>query len=104
MEKFAVVKIKNAQFKVTEGDIIEVDRFTGEVGDKVKLEEVLLLVNKEQIEIGKPLLEKVVVNAEIMEHFRGKKVDSLVFKAKARHRKRSGDRKELTKLKIVKIS
>lgn len=104
MKKFAIISVKNSQYKVSEGDVIEVDNFAGKAGDKIKIKEVLLIADQEKVNIGKPYLEKSLVDAEIQEHFKGKKVDSLIYKAKARYRRRSGNRPSLTKLKIIKIS
>jgi large subunit ribosomal protein L21 len=104
MEKFAVIKVNNSQYKVSEGDVIEVDKLLGKAGDKLKFNEVLLLVEKEKIIVGKPIIKDSVVDVEIVEQFKGEKVESLTYKAKARTRRRFGSRKELTKLKILKIN
>lgn len=104
MEKFAVIKVNNAQYKVSEGDVIEVDKLSGNAGDKLKFNEVLLLADKEKVTVGNPFVKDSIVNVEIIEHFKGEKVESMTFKAKARTRRRFGSRKQLTKLKIVKIN
>jgi large subunit ribosomal protein L21 len=104
MEKFAVIKVNNSQYKVSEGDIIEVDKQVGNPGDKLKVEEVLLVAEKDNVVVGTPNVKDSNVSVEIVEHFKGEKVDSMTFKAKTRTRRRFGSRKELTKLKILKIN
>lgn len=104
MNKFAVIKINNAQYQVSEGDLIEVDKLQGKVGDKLNFNEVLLFADKEVVKVGTPIVKASEVSVEIIEHFKGEKVESMTFKAKARTRRRFGSRKELTKLKILKIN
>lgn len=104
MEKFAVIKVNNSQYKVSEGDIIEVDKQVGNAGDKLTIKEVLLVTEKDKVVVGTPNVKDSNVSIEIIEHFKGEKVDSMTFKAKARTRRRFGSRKELTKLKILKIN
>lgn len=104
MEKFAVIKVNNSQYKVSEGDIIEVDKQVGNAGDKLTIKEVLLVAEKDKVVVGTPNVKDSNVSIEIIEHFKGEKVDSMTFKAKARTRRRFGSRKELTKLKILKIN
>lgn len=104
MAKFAVVKLNNAQFKVSEGDVIEVDRLKGEAGTKVEFDAVLLLADGDKVEIGKPALDKIKVSGEITEQTKGEKVQSATYKAKARTRRKVGSRPMLTKIKITKIA
>ncbi|HRN86360.1 MAG TPA: 50S ribosomal protein L21 [Candidatus Dojkabacteria bacterium] len=104
MEKFAVIKVNNSQYKVSEGDVIEVDKLAGKAGDKLKFNEVLLKAEKDNVVVGTPIIKDSEVSVEIIEQFKGEKVESLTYKAKARTRRRFGSRKELTKLKILKIN
>lgn len=104
MEKFAVIQINNSQYKVSEGDVIEVDKLSGKAGDKLKFNEILLISDSDKVSIGKPNIKDGEVSVEILEHFKGDKVDSLTYKAKARTRRRFGSRKQLTKIKILKIN
>jgi len=103
-DKFAVVKFNNAQYKVSEGSIIEVNRIKGEPGDKLEMKDVLLTADGESVKVGTPTVDKAKVSAEIVEHKRGEKLSMMTYKAKARTRRRTGHRQELTALKITKIS
>ena len=104
MSKFAVIKIRNEQYLVEEGKTYEINRYEGEAGDKVVVDGVLLMVDGDKVEIGQPVIDKLTVDAEIVEHTRGEKVVKMTYKAKARQRKKIGHRTDLTVIKINKIS
>jgi large subunit ribosomal protein L21 len=103
MKKYAVVKIGGKQYKVAEGDEIEIDKIDAEKGKTVSFDQVLLLVEEKKVKIGQPLVEKSSVKAKVLDHFRGKKVRTATYKAKSRFRKVKGFRPSLTKIKIEKI-
>jgi large subunit ribosomal protein L21 len=100
--KYAVVKIQGKQYKVSEGDCLEVERI-----DKIKgsvfFTEVLLVVSPQKILIGQPRVEGAKVTGLILEHFRGPKIRVAKYKAKSRYRKVVGHRQELTRIKITEI-
>ncbi len=103
MDKFAIVEINKSQYMVAEGDSIDV-AIEGKSGEKITFDKVLLNVNKSEVVIGKPYIEKATVKAEVIENIKGEKVKTLVYRAKTRYRKRSGNRQKLTTIKILKIS
>jgi large subunit ribosomal protein L21 len=100
---FVVLKINNAQEKVSEGDVIAVRKIDGEPGDKITLGEVLLSSKKDEVKVGKPLVEGASVDAEIVEQTKDKKVTKRVYKSKSRYRRNVGSRQHITTLKINKI-
>ena len=100
---FAVIRSGGKQYRVAQDAVITVSRVAGEVGDKLRLEEVLLL-GGDSPKAGAPFVSGAAVEAEILEHGRGEKV--VAFKKKRRkntHRKR-GHRQPYTKLKITAIN
>ncbi|KKQ50772.1 MAG: 50S ribosomal protein L21 [Candidatus Woesebacteria bacterium GW2011_GWB1_38_5] len=99
MVKYAVIKIKGKQYRVSEGDKIVVDRAKDELN-----ENTLLLRDDEKLMIGKPYLDKVKVVLSKIKDFRGKKIEVFKYKAKSRYRKHSGFRAELTELSVEKIT
>ena len=103
MKNYAIVKIGGSQYKVTEGDELEVDKIEGEKGKAVNLDEVLLLVD-EEIKIGEPLVKGAQIKAKIIEQFKGDKIRVATYKAKSRYRRVKGFRPLLTKIKIEKIT
>ena len=100
--KYAVIRSGGKQYRVSEGDVIEVDRLATEKGP-VKFEEVLLLVNDSDIKVGKPTLKNEVVEASLVEQIKGDKIRVAKFKSKVRYRRVNGFRALLSKVKIEKI-
>jgi large subunit ribosomal protein L21 len=96
---FAVIRTGGKQYKVTSGDVIDVEKLAGNAGDKVEISEVLMVDNK----IGAPLVAGAKVQAEIVEQFRDDKV--IIFKKRRRHnyRRKKGHRQYLTQIKIIDI-
>ncbi len=99
---YAVVKTGGKQYKVSEGDLLKVEKLEGAVGDTVELGEVLM-VGGEEVRIGTPLLPGAKVKARILEQDKDKKI--LVFRSKRRknYRKKYGHRQPITRLKITGI-
>ena len=100
---YAIVKTGGKQYRVSEGDILRVERIEGDEGDKVELKEVLMVADGENIEIGTPVLTDACVVAEIVKHGKAKKI--IVFKSKRRkgYRKKQGHRQIYTNLRIKEI-
>jgi len=105
MGRYAVVKTGGKQYRVAEGDLLEVERLGGEVGGTVTLDRVLLVSgdDDEQITIGTPVVEQAQVTAEIVEQGLAKKI--IVFKKKRRkgYKRKQGHRQMQTTLKITEI-
>ncbi|ALC15293.1 MAG TPA: 50S ribosomal protein L21 [Deferrimonas sp.] len=99
---YAVIKTGGKQYKVSEGDLLKVEKIEGAVGDSIELVEVLM-VGGEEVKIGAPLLPGAKVKAQIVEQDKDKKV--LVFHSKKRqgYRKTYGHRQPITRLKITGI-
>ena len=100
---YAVVKTGGKQYKVSEGDLLKVEKLEGAVGDTVELNEVLM-VGGDKVAIGTPFVPSVSVTGKIIEQGKDKKI--LVFKSKRRKdsRKLNGHRQPRTMLKIEKIN
>lgn len=103
-KKFAIIKLAGTQHLVKEGDILEVNRIDTEKDNKFSIPEVLLLQDGDDVNIGTPIIEGTKVDAKVLEHTRGPKINIRKFRAKSRYRKRQGHRQSLTKIEIVKIS
>jgi large subunit ribosomal protein L21 len=103
-EKFAIIKISGVQLKVFEGMKYEINKISGNKGDKLEITDVLLVSDGKETKIGTPLVEGSKVTLEIASQKKGKKIDGLIYKAKARYRKRYGFRPSLTEVIVKKIS
>lgn len=100
---YAVILTGGKQYQVAEGQLLTVEKLAGEVGSDVVFDKVLLFVQDEKAQIGKPYLSGVTVSGKIEAQARGEKLRVSQFKAKARYRKVRGHRQELTQVKIGKI-
>lgn len=106
MGRYAVVKTGGKQYRVAEGELVDVERLGGDVGATVTLDEVLLVSgdgDEQEARIGTPLVEQAQVTAEIVEQGLDKKI--IVFKKKRRkgYQRKQGHRQMHTTLRIVEI-
>ncbi|MCL6096697.1 MAG: 50S ribosomal protein L21 [Patescibacteria group bacterium] len=100
--KYAIIKTGGKQYRVSEGDILEVDKLDVKE-NSVVFDNVLLLVSDENVQVGKPLVPNAKVKAKLLEQKRGDKIRVAKFKSKVRYRRVSGFRAELSKIQIEKI-
>jgi large subunit ribosomal protein L21 len=101
MAKYAVVRIKGHQYKVSEGEEILVDK----IDTKEPEIETLLIADDEKVQIGKPVVKEAKIKVKVLKEVeKGEKIDVLKYKAKARYRKHTGFRPQYTRLLIQKIS
>ena len=100
---YAIVKTGGKQYKVAEGDVIEVEKLAGVPGDALKLAAVLL-VDGDNLVTDAAKLAKVTVSGEIAEHTKGPKIRIHKFKNKTGYHKRQGHRQPLTKIQVVGIA
>jgi large subunit ribosomal protein L21 len=102
--EYAVIATGGKQYKVSVGDIIEIDRLSNKKGEDVDFNDVLLVVSGEDVKVGKPKVDGVKVSAKILEVKRGEKIRVAKFRAKSKYRRAKGFRAELSQIKIEKIS
>lgn len=99
---YAIVKAGGRQEKVSVGDVVVVDRLSGDAGTSVQLP-ALLLVDGDKVTSDAAALAKVTVTAEIVRAEKGPKIEILKYKNKTGYRKRQGHRQKLTRLKVTTI-
>jgi large subunit ribosomal protein L21 len=99
--KYAIIANGGKQYKVTEGQVLELDRVAAEPGADLTLDQVLMTVDGDSISLGKPYLDGVSVTAKVLEQTKGDKIRVSKFKAKAKYRKTIGFRASLTKVEIT---
>jgi large subunit ribosomal protein L21 len=101
--KYAVIKTGGKQYRVSEGDLVKIEKLSGEVGEKITLADVLFIGGNGDVKIGAPLVENASVTGEIVSQAKAKKV--LVFKKKRRksYSRQRGHRQHQTTLKITGI-
>lgn len=105
MSKIAVIKTGGKQYKVAEGDKIQVEKIEGKEGKKINFADVLMIADDKgkEVEIGTPKLKGKKVEAEIIKQFRDKKVTVIKYKSKIRYRRKLGHKQHKTSVKITKI-
>ncbi|WP_350342528.1 50S ribosomal protein L21 [Proteinivorax tanatarense] len=100
---YAVIKTGGKQYKVSEGDVIKIEKLAAEVDETVELNDVLAVANGEDFKVGTPLVEGAKVQAKVLEHDKAKKVYIFKFKRRKKYRKKQGHRQPFTKILIEKI-
>ena len=98
--RYAIVESGGKQYKAVEGETIEVDRLPVDAGEKVGLERVLMLVDGEDVTIGTPTIDELLVNTTVMDHFKGPKLTVFKYSPKKRIRVKSGHRQQYTRLMV----
>jgi large subunit ribosomal protein L21 len=99
----AVLATGGKQFRVTEGDVIYVEKLIAEVDSTVELNEVLAVETEDGIKIGTPVVEGAKVIAKVVAQGKAKKVIVFKYKSKKDYRRKNGHRQPYTKLIIEKI-
>jgi large subunit ribosomal protein L21 len=101
---YAIVNINGIQTKVTPDEVLSVARLTGQPGDTLTFDQVLLVSDGEKIAFGQPYLKDASLTAELVEHLRGPKLKIFKFKRRRDYRRRRGYRDELTRIRVSAIS
>lgn len=101
--KYVILESGGKQYKAVEGGTIEVDRLHVEAGESLKLGEVLLLVDGDDVTVGTPVVKGLAVTAKVVEHFKGEKTFNFHYKPKKRIRQKTGHRQQYTRLEIGKF-
>ncbi len=98
---YGIVEIKGHQYRVQEGDVVDVQKLEGEIGAKVELDNVLF-IGGDAPKVGMPAVAGAVVSAEIIRQARSRKVIVSVRKP-GKYKKKNGHRQHYTALKITGI-
>ena len=101
---YAVIKTGGKQYRVSEGDIIEIEKLDSDEGTAVDFEDILMVGEGEDVKIGTPFIDGCKVTGTITEQKRGKKIEIIKFRRRKHHQKRTGHRQYLTKVEITSIS
>jgi large subunit ribosomal protein L21 len=101
---YAVVETGGKQYRVREGDVLEVERLPAEPGAEITFDRVLAVGGDGTLRPGTPLVAGAVVRARVLGELRGKKVVAFRYKAKANQRRKRGHRQTLTRVLITGIT
>lgn len=100
---YAIIETGGKQYRVTEGDVVTVEKLTAKAGETVEFDRVLTVVKDGDVVIGRPLVDGAKVVAKVVDHGKGKKILVFKYKAKSNYRRRQGHRQPFTKVVIEKI-
>jgi len=100
---YAVIESCGKQYKVTEGDVVFLEKLDAEEGKKVTFDKVVLVSNEGKIEVGTPYVKGVKVEGKVVSHGKGKKILVYKYKAKKNYRRTQGHRQPYTKVEITTI-
>ena len=98
---YAIVETGGKQYRVSEGDIINVERIKAEAGEEVAFDKVLVLGEGGEVLIGTPYVEAAQVFGKVVEHGKGEKVIIFKYKSKKDYRKKQGHRQPYTMIEIT---
>ena len=100
---YAIFKTGGKQYRVAQGDVLEIEKLPVEAGATIEFTDVMLTGAGDSVKLGAPYVEGASVVAEVLEHFRGEKLRSFKFKRRQGFHKTIGHRQSLTKVKIVSV-
>ena len=92
---YAIIKTGGKQYKVSEGDLVRVEKLPYEVGDTVEFDQVLL-VSGDEVKVGSPVIENAKVTATVEDQNKDKKIVVFKYKPKKQYRKKHGHRQPYT--------
>jgi large subunit ribosomal protein L21 len=101
---YAIIKTGGRQYRVAEGEILDVDVLDFQPGKEAAFSEVLMHSDGDKITHGSPLISGAKVTAEVLEQRKDKKVVAFKYKRRKGYHRTVGHRRKLTRIKITKIS
>ncbi len=101
---YAIIETGGKQYRVVEGDIVEVEKLPPEKGNEVIFERVLVLKDAEGLKAGQPYLEGCQVEGRVLHQGRARKIIVFKYKPKKNYRRKRGHRQPFTRVRIEKIT
>ncbi|MCD6055111.1 MAG: rplU [Gammaproteobacteria bacterium] len=100
---YAVIATGGKQYKVSEGQVLHIEKLNNEIGATVDFDAVLLIGDGDKLTIGKPYIKGSTVSAEVLEQGRGEKIHIIKMRRRKHSRKKIGHRQSYTAVKITSI-
>ncbi len=101
---YAVIKQGGHQYKVSPGDVIQVEKIEAEAGQEVSFEEVLLVNSEGGLEIGEPRVTGAAVSVKVLRQGKGRKVKVYKFKRRKGYERRYGHRQPFTEVRVLSVN
>ena len=100
---YAVIKSGGKQYKVAAGEKLKIEQITTQVGEKISLDQVLMVSQGDKVSVGAPLVNGAVVSATVLGHGRADKVKIFKMRRRKHYQKRQGHRQNFTEVMIDEI-
>jgi large subunit ribosomal protein L21 len=100
---YAVLNSGGKQYKVQQGEVLRVEKISGDVGSPVIFDRILMFADGDNVSIGQPVLDGVSVEGHIVEQGKAKKIIVFKYKRRKRFRRKNGHRQEFTAVQIDSI-
>lgn len=100
---YAIIETGGKQYRVSEGDVLTIEKLDANEGDAVQFDRVLTVVKDGSVTLGKPVVAGATVTGKVVAQGKGKKILVFKYKAKSNYRRRQGHRQPFTKVVIEKI-
>ncbi|MGB0848111.1 MAG: 50S ribosomal protein L21 [Thiolinea sp.] len=101
---YAVIATGGKQYRVAQGDVIQVEKLDAEEGASIDFDNVLMVGEGEDVKIGAPYVEGSKVTATVTSQMRGEKIEIMKFRRRKHHQKKTGHRQYLTQIEINEIT
>lgn len=101
---YAVIETGGKQYKVSEGDVIFIEKLEAAEGDSVTFDKVLVVADGEKVNVGAPVVDGASVTAKVEKQGKAKKIYVFKMKRKKNYRRKKGHRQPFTKVTIEKIN
>lgn len=101
---YAIIKTGGKQYKVSEGDLVRVEKLNAEIGDSVSFKDVLLVKNDSDLKVGTPTVENAKVEATVKDQAKDKKIVVFKYRPKKASKTKKGHRQPYTLVEINNIS
>jgi large subunit ribosomal protein L21 len=100
---YAIIETGGKQYRVQEGETLNIEKLSAEAGEKVEVDKVLAVVNGDEIKVGSPLVQGAKVILRVLRQGRGKKIIVFKYKAKKNYRRKQGHRQPFSQVIVEKI-
>ena len=97
---YAIVKTGGKQYRVSPGDVVDVELLSAEEGSTTEINDVLAVSRDGEVEFGKPFVDGARVVAQVQTHYKDRKIIVYKYKPKTRYRRKRGHRQNYTRILI----
>ena len=101
---YAIIKTGGKQYRVSEGDVVFIEKLNVQPEETVNFEEVIAVGKEDGMVIGAPVVEGAKVVAKVLKNGKGKKITVFTYRSKKDSKRKMGHRQPYTKVEIVSIN